>query len=326
MFNAIIVPILFGLALFLLGMKMMELAMHAWAGPSLNKWLERLTKTPLRGMVAGTALTALMQSSSAITVITIGFVNAGVLRFSQTLGIILGSNIGTCLTTELIGASLGRIGMPLLLGAASIWLATLLVSEPNAAQRAGGWLHHARCGSASAAGFALVLLGIQTMQRIGPALEARGLFAWFAERSGSGLLWAVIAGVVVTALIHSSAAVIALAMGLAASGSLSPELGVAVTLGANIGTCVTAWLASIGGTRAATFVAWAHIALNFGGVLLFLPFITELTQISAWFSELPAMQIARSQTIFNVACSLLALPICYLPFIRRIKHPPLQAK
>jgi phosphate:Na+ symporter len=323
MFNEIIVPILIGLALFLLGMKIMEWAMHAWAGPSLNKWIERLTKTPLRGMVAGTALTALLQSSSAITVITIGFVNAGVLRFSQTLGIILGTNIGTTVTTELIGASLGRIGMPLLLTAASIWLATLLVSEPDS-QRSGGWLRHMRCGSAAAAGFALVLLGIQTMQTIGPALEARGLFAWFAERSGSGLLWAVLAGIVVTALIHSSAAVIALAMGLAASGSLSPELGIAVTLGANVGTCITAWMASIGGTRAATFVAWSHIALNIGGVLLFFPFITELTQTAAWFSELPALQIAHGQTIFNIVCSLLALPLCYLPFKRRSKNPPLQ--
>lgn len=324
MFNAIIVPILIGLALFLMGMKMMEWAMHAWAGPSLNKWMDRLTKTPLHGMAAGTALTALLQSSSAITVITIGFVNAGLLRFSQTLGIILGTNIGTTLTTELIGASLGNVGMPLLLTATSVWLASLLIPGEAAAEQTGSWLRHARCGSAAAAGFALVLLGIQTMQTIGPALEARGLFAWFAEQSGSGLLWAVLAGVVVTALIHSSAAVIALAMGLAASGSLSPELGVAVTLGANIGTCITAWLASIGGTRAATLVAWAHIALNIGGVLLFYPFITELTTIASWFSDLPAVQIAHAQTIFNVSSSLLALPLCYLPYWNRTKIPPLQ--
>lgn len=337
MINTIIVPVLIGLCLFLFGMKTMEWAMHAWAGQSLNRWMERLTKTPTRGMIAGTVLTAMLQSSTAITVITIGLVNAGVLQFAQTLGIILGTNIGTCLTTELIGLSLGKIGLPLFITSGCIWLASWMIkSEPRryAPMKAAsidmlsalgsGWLRHLRCASAAIAGFSLVLLGIQIMQTIGPALEERGLFAWFTERSGSGFAWAVLAGIVVTALIHSSSAVIALAMGLAATGSLSPELGVAVALGANVGTCATAWLASIGGTKAATFVAWSHIVLNLGGVLLFYPFISELTQVAALFSDSPAVQIARSQTIFNIACSLLALPFCYLLF-RRTSHPPQQA-
>ncbi|MCR8645694.1 Na/Pi symporter [Paenibacillus sp. N1-5-1-14] len=321
MIHSILVPLFAGMAMFLFGMKTMEWALHNWAGPSLERWLTTLTRTPLRGMFTGTVLTALLQSSSAITVIVIGLVNARILRFSQTVGIILGTNIGACLTTELIGASLGKIGLPLLIVSASIWLATWLMHSMNANSTDQEstdptvkikWLHPVRCASGAIAGFALVLLGIQIMQSIGPALQAHGLFTWFIEHASESLGWALLAGACVTALVHSSAAVIAIAMSLAAAHSLSPELGIAVTLGANIGTCVTAWMASIGGTRASTFVAWTHIGLNLVGALLFFPFVSELAQAAATFSHEPAVQIARAQTIFNVLCSLIALPLCYV--------------
>ncbi|WP_442603690.1 Na/Pi cotransporter family protein [Paenibacillus sp. KN14-4R] len=326
MFNSIIVPLLAGMAMFLFGMKSMEWALHNWAGPSLERWLATLTRTPLRGLLAGTVLTALLQSSSAITVIVIGLVNAGILRFAQTVGIILGTNIGACLTTELIGASLGKVGLPLLIGSASIWLATWLMHAHKSDRKETEttstgmmkWMLPVRCGSGALAGFALVLLGIQIMQSIGPALQAHGLFTWFIEHASESLGWALLAGACVTALVHSSAAVIAIAMSLAAAHSLSPELGIAVTLGANIGTCVTAWMASIGGTRASTFVAWTHIGLNLLGALLFFPFVAELAQAAATFSAEPAVQIARAQTIFNVSCSLMALPFCYIKLRKRV--------
>jgi phosphate:Na+ symporter len=325
MIHSIILPLLAGLIIFLFGMKLMESALHRWAGPYLHLWLDRFTRTPVRGLLAGTALTALLQSSTAITVIAIGLVNAGALSFPRTLGIILGTNIGTCLTTELLGLSSGGFAVPLLLASTAVWLtaSSLAQAEPEqplpqprlelaVSPTRPDWLRSVRFGALAVTGFALVMLGIEIMQTIGPALQSRGLFAWFVHQAQQSLLWGVLAGAIVSALVHSSSAVIAMAMGLAAGQSISVELGVAITIGANVGTCLTAVIAGLGGTRAGRFVALAHVLLNVGGAVLFYPFIHQLVQLSDVIAGEAASQIARSQTIFNVVSSLLALPLCYL--------------
>lgn len=330
MINTIILPVVAGLVLFLFGMKLMETSLQMWAGPRLQLWLERFTRTPVRGLVTGTVLTAALQSSTAITVIAIGLVGAGVLTFPRTLGVILGTNIGTCLTTELIGLSLGGIGVPILIVSASIWMASWLAGPLPAAQEPAldpsatphgrrEWLRSVRYGSLAAAGFSLVLLGIEIMQTIGPALQSRGLFGWFVQEARQSLLWGIIAGAVVTALVHSSAAVIAMAMGLAAIQGIPVELGIAITIGANVGTCVTALIAGMSSSRAGRYVAWSHILLNVGGAILFYPFIHQLVSLSALMADDASSQIARSQTIFNVACSLIALPFCYLSMWKRLE-------
>ena len=173
--------------------------------------------------------------------------------------------------------------------------------------------------SLALAGFALVLWGIAVMQSIGPVLQKSGLFSWFLQHAATSALWGLAAGACLTALLHSSAAVIAMAMGVAASGALPPELGIAIVLGANIGTCVTAVIASIGGSPSGVLVAWSHVALNVGGALLFLPFIRPLQSLAAWIGGGPAAQIAHAQTIFNVVCSIVALPLCYLPIWSRLE-------
>lgn len=329
MMTTIILPVLAGLVLFLYGMKLMETSLQMWAGPRLQLWLERFTRTPVRGLITGTVLTAALQSSTAITVIAIGLVGAGVLTFPRTLGVILGTNIGTCLTTELIGLSLGGIGVPILLVSAAIWMASWLAGplppsaargqEPAAPSSGREWLPSVRYGSLAVAGFSLVLLGIEIMQTIGPALQSRGLFAWFVTEAEQSLLWGIIAGAAVTALVHSSAAVIAMAMGLAAIQGIPVELGIAITIGANVGTCVTALIAGMSSSRAGRYVAWSHILLNVGGAILFYPFIHQLVSLSALLADDASSQIARSQTIFNVACSLIALPFCYLSMWKRLE-------
>ena len=110
-FNTILIPMLLGFAVFMCGMKLMELALHRLAGPYLTRMLERSTATPIHGLAIGTATTAFLQSSTAVTVIAIGMVNAGLLTFPRTLGIILGTNIGTCITTELIGLNLNKLAV-----------------------------------------------------------------------------------------------------------------------------------------------------------------------------------------------------------------------
>ncbi|MFS0727507.1 Na/Pi cotransporter family protein [Paenibacillus sp. 1P07SE] len=328
MLQSILFPMLAGFAVFLLGMKAMEMALHRLAGPYLDSIIRRSTDTPLRGAAVGTVTTAFLQSSTAVTVITIGMVGSGLLSFRRSLGIILGTNVGTCLTTELIGLQIHRLGWPLLIGAAFLWFATALLDEGRGSQSGsppGTLTHTFRYTAVAAAGFGLLLVGMTMMQSLAPAIEASPLYSWLLERAGESLWWGLAAGAILTALVHSSAAVIAMIMGLAATGAMPLELGVAVVLGANVGTCATGLLAAIGSSSAGRAVALAHVALNIGGALLFAPFIMELQWLAALLSDQPAAQIAHAQTIFNVASSLLALPLCYLPIWRDIRpkgNPP----
>ncbi|WP_438433319.1 Na/Pi cotransporter family protein [Gorillibacterium sp. sgz500922] len=315
MIRSILIPLAAGLVLLLYGMKLMEFSLERAAGPRLPQLLARFTGTPLRGMAASSLLTAIMQSSTAVTVVTIGLVNAGLMRFSQTLGIILGTNIGTCLTTELIGLSLGQAALPLLLGSALIWLAAMAVADKRPRARRLGFT------ALAAAGFACILLGVGLMQSLTPELEARGLFTWLVHRSQDSQIWGVLAGAAVTAVIHSSAAATAMTMTLVGAGVFPPELGIAVVFGANVGTCATALIASIGGSRYGAYVAWTHTLLNVGGAALFYPFIPALAQLVAHMSADAAVQMARAQTLFNVLSSLLALPLCYaLPRLSKKKR------
>lgn len=317
MIRDLVFPVIYGLVIFLAGMKLMETAMSKLAGPLLSKGLHNATATPFRGLVASSLLSALLQSSTAVTVLTIGMVNAGLLTYARTLGIILGSNIGTCLTTELIGLQISVYAGPLLAGSLILWgFAVISLEIPHTSRWASSLFRMSQplqFISLAVAGFALVLWGIAVMQSIGPILQANGLFGWFLQHAATSALWGLAAGACLTALLHSSAAVIAMSMGVAASGVMPPELGIAIVLGANIGTCFTAVIAAIGGSTAGIFVAWSHVVLNVGGALLFLPFIQQLQTIAAWIGGGPAAQIAHSQTLFNVVCSIVALPLCYLP-------------
>lgn len=317
MLNHILIPMAVGLAIFLFGMKAMEWALHSWAGRYLDTALERFTRTPARGMLTSTGLTAVLQSSTAVTVITIGLVNAGVMRFPQTLGVILGSNIGTCITTELVGLNLNRLALPLMIGSAALWFLALCI--PERGRPLDGKLRAFRLLPIAFFGFACILLGMQVMQSIMPELQSRGLLAWFVEHAQRSLLWGIIAGAVLTAILHSGAVTIAMAMGLASIEAISPSLGIAIVIGANIGTCVTALIASIGGSRFGVYVAWSHIILNVGGALLFYPFIDLLEAFTRQLAASPGGQVAHAQTVFNIICSLLALPVCYLPALRRIQ-------
>lgn len=321
MFKEIWFPMLSGLSLFIFGMKTMEFALHLWAGPYLQRMLHHSTRTPLRGMMFSSIMTAIMQSSTAITVISIGLVNAGLMTFQRTLGIILGTNIGTTLTTELISLNINRYALPLLITAVALWVWGVIADDivPNIIPRMQQWGKPLQYASIALAGFALILLGIEWMKKVSAPLQERGLFTWFLERSQDSLLWALAAGIVISAIVHSSAAIIAIAMGLSATGALPVEISIAIVIGSNVGTCFTAIIASIGGSRSGQLVAWSHVALNVGGALLFYPLLPQLHAISAWLSGNEAAQVAHAQTIFNIASSLLALPLCYLPVWNRVQ-------
>ncbi|GAF07017.1 Na/Pi symporter [Paenibacillus pini] len=148
-------------------------------------------------------------------------------------------------------------------------------------------------------------------------MQNAGLFEWFVDRSSHNVWMGFAAGFCLTALMHSSAAVIGLAIALAGTGTLPVEVGIAIVLGSNVGTCVTALIASVGSTKSGKFVAWSHVVLNAGGALLFLPLIPYLHNAVAWMSPDHGVQIAHAQTLFNVLSSLIALPLCYLPIWKR---------
>lgn len=310
----LLLPFSLGLAVFLFGMKAMEIGLHEWAGPFLAELMRRFTVTPFRGLLTGTLATVALQSSDAVTVITIGLVNAGVLTFRQTLGIVLGANIGASLTADMLALDMSSEALPILLIGGMMWLALLPFTYEKRPQRSR-FLRIAtplRHMSLTACGFACILIGMERMDAIVPVLQSRGLFVWFLEHSQHSLMWGLAIGALVTAIIQSSAATIAITMGLAAVQAISVNLGIAIVLGANIGTCSTAMLATIGGSKAGRYVAWSHIVLNLGGSLLFFPFIGGLAALAAITTESPYDQIARAQTLFNVLCSFLALPFCYI--------------
>ncbi|MEJ8548026.1 Na/Pi symporter [Brevibacillus borstelensis] len=293
MIGAVLAPFTFGLSFFLLGMYAMRTGFQNLAGKRMADWLARFTRTPVHSFWVGLLSTFVLQSSSAVTVLTIGLTHAGMIGFAQTVGIILGTNVGTTVTTELIALRLESFAVPMLLVGVAMWL-----------------LPHRlpRCIGLVIAGFGLIFLGIDTMQVMaGPLQQSDTFRALFLESSHSVWL-GLITGTIFTALIHSSSATTAITMGLMSHHMLSMETALAIVLGANIGTCFTAVIASFGTNAASRQVAWCHTLFNLAGALLFLPFLSQLALASAFLTDSPSMQIAHSQTIFNVICSLAALP------------------
>jgi phosphate:Na+ symporter len=307
-----IIPFATGLAIFLFGMQLLRYGLEVLAGDRLQQALLRFTRTPARGFLTGMISTAFLQSSSAVTVITIGFVNAGILNFSQTIGIILGTNIGTTFTTEILALKIEDFAVPLIL------LGALFYLLPR---------NKSKCIGLVIGGFGCIFLGMDAMQWIASPLKSRGWIHWMLESSTHPVIWGILAGTAVTGLVQSSGAVIAIAMGFYASGIIPLPFAIAVVLGSNVGTCVTGLLASIGSNRAAKQVALAHLTLNIAGVLVFGPLVPYLTQLALLLSDNPAAQVAHIQTLYNVICSVLVLPFSapFAELITRLLPDPVIA-
>lgn len=304
-----------GFVLLIGGMKLTESALNRWAGNRLADWLSRATSTPLRGFLFGTVAAAGLQSSTAVTVLTIGFVNAGWITLSRSFGIILGTNVGTTLTTEMMSLHLHRYGWFVLGISIAMWLWTAMSSEMKRNGSAPqGSLVAMRYGSVALAGFGVLLIGFQILIGMGTILQQDDTLASLLEMTGENPIAGLLGGAALTAIIHSSAAVVGIAMAAAGSGALPLETGIAVVLGANVGTCFTGLVASLGGGMGGRFVALTQLALNTAGVLLFLPLLPLLQSAVEWLDPGdPFAQIAHAQTLFNVVCSLVALPLAYWP-------------
>ncbi|MFE8696738.1 Na/Pi symporter [Cytobacillus sp. FJAT-53684] len=281
------------IGLFIYGMTLLRSGLMNLSANSLKKWLVKLTNAPWKGVIIGTLITAVLQSSSAVMIITIGLISARMLSFPQSIGIILGTNIGTTFTTELITFNIESYIIPL-----AVIGAILALTKKKNLRSTGFILLGISCVFAAMRGFeyfAGTLKNIEIVNRLLLTLD-------------ENLLYGVAAGILITAIIQSSTATTGIIMGFLTAGSMDLDTGIAIMLGSNIGTCVDAYLASIGSGKEAKLSAYAHIWLNIIGVIVFYPFIGMLTSIGLQLAAEVDVQLAHISVIFNVVTSLLVLP------------------
>ena len=303
-----IVQLFGGLALFLYGMENMSGALQQAAGQKLRSFLQRLTGTPLAGAAAGAAVTALLQSSSAVTVMLVGFVSAGLLDLSHAVPVVFGANIGTTITAQLLAFRLEDARYFVLFAGVAL---CFLCRE--------GRVHS--MGEA-VFGFGLLFEGIAVMGTAMEPLAHSPMFAAWMVRVRHKPLLGLLAGLCMTLTVQSSSATVAILQDLAARpgpDGVHSVLGLAgalpVLLGDNIGTTITAVLAAWGGTRDAKRVAAAHACFNISGAVLFTLGLPWYVRAVEWLSPagaecgIIARQIANAHTLFNVVCTLLWLPL-----------------
>lgn len=282
------------LAIFLFGMIVMRTGLYNLSKEKIRVSLLRFTSSPIKGLFVGTMITAILQSSSAVTVITIGLVATGYMTFKQSIGIILGTNIGTTFTTELITFNINELIVPLLL------LGTILIFSSKRSLFSIGALLF---------GLGSLFVAMNGFEQLAEPLSIIPVVHTFLEYTNQSELLGIGVGTIITAIIQSSTATTGIIMGFMNENILSLQSGIAILLGANIGTCITAFLASIGSTHEAKLTAYAHIWINILGVLLFYPFIRNLGALASLFTSLPDVQLAHVSLIFNVLSSLIALPL-----------------
>lgn len=289
-----------GLALLLWGMKLLRQGLQSFAGHRLRQALLRMTATPGRGFWSGAISTALLQSSTALTVMTVSFVDAKLLPFENALALILGSNIGSTLTTQLLAFPMDRLTPCILIFGA---LGYLFIPTR--------W----RFLALSIFGLGVLFFALSLLQAGMTPLADRPMIQHFLRQLGDNHLKGVLAGTLLSALLHSSSATTGIVMLLTEDGWITLPTALAFIFGANIGTCFTAILAALASSRAAKRVALFHILLNIFGVLLFLPFVEPLAYGLALMGGSLSRQVANAHTLFNLLSSVLALPL--LPWATR---------
>jgi len=297
--GTLIMGLLGGLALFLFGMDQMTDALKLIAGGGMKKILSRLTTNRFSAVLAGAIITSIIQSSSVTTVLVVGFISAGLMTLAQSIGIILGADIGTTITAQIVAFKVTQYALALI----AAGFALNFLGKRNSIRQTGAMLM----------GLGLIFFGMELMSDATRPLRTFEPFINMMTQM-SNPFWGILIATVFTGLVQSSSATIGIVIVLASQGFISLEAGIALAFGANIGTCITALLASIGKPREAVQAAWVHVLFKVLGVLIWLAFIPELSQvvrvISPTSAELDGMaklaadtprQIANAHTLFNVA-------------------------
>lgn len=292
----LILSLLGGLALFLYGMQMMSNGLEAAAGNRMKDILERLTSNRILGVLVGAGITAVIQSSSATTVMVVGFVNSGLMTLNQAVWIIMGANIGTTITGQLIALDIGAIA-PLI---AFVGVAVMMFVKNRKWQHVGGII----------AGLGVLFIGMGMMSdAMMPLRDSEGFIRIMTRFANPAV--GILAGMIFTAIIQSSSASVGILQALAVSGLIGLDSAVFVLFGQNIGTCITAVLAAIGTNRNAKRTTIIHLLFNVIGTAVFVA-VCLLTPFTRWMMNTapdnPAAQIANVHTTFNVVTTLLLLP------------------
>lgn len=287
-----------GLGLFLFSIKYMGDGLQQAAGDRLRYYIDKYTSNPFLGILVGIALTALIQSSSGVTVIVVGLVSAGLLTLRQAIGIVMGANIGTTVTSFLIGFKLGDYALPMLF----IGAALLFFTSNHKLNNFGRVIF----------GVGGIFFSLNLMGGAMEPLKNLSAFQTYLATLGDKPIQGVFIGTILTAVIQSSAAIIAIVQSLFGSGLLTLKGAIPILLGSNVGTCVTGLLAAIGANISAKRVSAAHILFNVIGSVIFMILLTPFTAVIEWLHGLlhlsPEMTVAFVHGIFNIAVTIVLLP------------------
>ncbi|WP_031516577.1 Na/Pi cotransporter family protein [Desulfofalx alkaliphila] len=284
-----------GMGLLLYGMYIMSEGLQKIAGQKLRTVMSTLTQNRFIGLLVGAVVTVILQSSTATTVILVGLTSASIITLRQTLAVILGADIGTTITAQLIALKVTEIALPIVgIGATIIFF--------------GKTGKYKRIGQAIT-GFGLLFLGLKIMSDVMYPLRDDPFFTNALMQISDRPVLAILLAAIFTFLVHSSAATIGIIMLLAMQGLVPLVSAVFLLFGANIGTSFTALISSLGSTREAQRVATAHLLFKLVGVLIFLPFVSPFANLVTWITpNSPGFQVANVHTIFNVAIALMFLP------------------
>ncbi len=284
-----------GLALFLYGMKMMSEGLEKAAGERLEYILEKLTDNKIKAVLVGAGVTCIIQSSSAMTVMLIGFVNAKLMKLDRAMWVVMGANIGTTITGQIIALDVGAIA-PIF---AIVGVAMALFFKSKVISDIGEII----------GGFGILFMGLEFMALSMEPLQTSAVFINFMTTLSNPLL-AIGFGAVFTAVIQSSSASMGILQTIAAKGLIPFHSAAFVVFGLNIGTCITAFLASLSGCRNSKRLTLFHVMFNVFGTLVFLGICTLtplLNVIASWTPNLPMSQLANLHTVFNIVTTLVVL-------------------
>lgn len=305
-----IVQMIGGLALFIYGMTTMGKGLERAAGSKLEKTLEKMTGNVFTALIMGMVVTMVIQSSSATTVMVVGFVNAGIMTLKQSVGVILGANIGTTVTAQILrlsgGEGSGNLFMDLLKPKNLAYIIVLVgvIIMMLAKKR------RTRDIADIFTGFGILFIGMAVMEgAVAPLADLPQFADLFAAISNPVL--GVVVGAGVTAIIQSSSASVGILQALSTTGAITYSAAIPIILGQNIGTCITAFLSSLGGSKNARRTAMVHFYFNLIGSIAFLVAIYAVQYavgFSFWENPIDKGGIANFHTLFNVTCTLLFLP------------------
>ncbi len=301
----ILIPFAGGLGMFIYGMQIMAQGLENAAGNKMKSLLEVLTKNKLMGVLLGAVITAVIQSSSATTVMVVGFVNAGIMNLTQAMGVIMGANVGTTVTGWLVSATeWAEFLRPDKLAPIAVIIGVIIMLT--------GKRRSSKEIASIIVGFGLLFIGISMMSdAVSPLKESEGFVNLFATLGQSPLL-GILAGALVTAIIQSSSASVGILQSLAAAGLVPFSAAIYIIMGQNIGTCVTAILSSLGAKKNAKTAALMHLLFNVIGTVIFSVFAIvyfEFMNPQAGTGVITQTQISAVHTFFNIATTVLLFPV-----------------